>query len=75
MSVLQSNISARDERFKANAAAMGRLTAELRERLATASSLVALVSRQLDVRALVNELFCCSRRVLPVDLMTLSVAE
>ncbi|MBI1210844.1 MAG: methylcrotonoyl-CoA carboxylase [Alphaproteobacteria bacterium] len=36
MSVLQSNISTRDERFKANAAAMGRLTAELRERLAVA---------------------------------------
>src|SRR5215212_1880606 len=37
MSVLQSNISTRDERFKANAAAMGRLTAELRERLAVAA--------------------------------------
>ena len=37
MSVLQSNISTRDERFKANAAAMGRLTGELRERLATAA--------------------------------------
>src|SRR5512147_1752130 len=37
MSVLQSNISTRDERFKANAAAMGRLTSELRERLAVAA--------------------------------------
>src|SRR5262249_45991730 len=37
MSVLQSSISTRDERFKANAAAMGRLTTELRERLTIAA--------------------------------------
>jgi 3-methylcrotonyl-CoA carboxylase beta subunit len=37
MSVLESQISTRDERFKANAAATGRLTAELRARLATAA--------------------------------------
>jgi 3-methylcrotonyl-CoA carboxylase beta subunit len=37
MSRLTSSISTRDERFKANAAAMGRLTAELGERIAVAA--------------------------------------
>ena len=37
MSVIKSVISARDERFKANATSMARLTAELRARLASAA--------------------------------------
>ena len=37
MTVFKSAISTRDERFKSNAAAMGRLTAELPERIATAA--------------------------------------
>ncbi len=37
MSRLTSSISTRDDRFKANAAAMGELTAELTERIATAA--------------------------------------
>ena len=37
MSRLTSSLSTRDERFKANAAAMGKLTAELSQRIATAA--------------------------------------
>jgi 3-methylcrotonyl-CoA carboxylase beta subunit len=37
MSRLTSSVSARDERFKANATAMGKLTGELAERIATAA--------------------------------------
>ena len=37
MAPLTSSISTRDERFKANAAAMTKLTAELSERIATAA--------------------------------------
>ena len=37
MTVFKSAISTRDERFKANAAAMGKLNAELTERIATAA--------------------------------------
>jgi 3-methylcrotonyl-CoA carboxylase beta subunit len=37
MAILKSSITPRDAKFKANAEAMGRLTAELAERRATAA--------------------------------------